>query len=456
MPPWRHDPTPGLPGANASGWLRELDQGRGSRWLAGVVVVVALAVGLSAGGVLGSRGAALRSVAGEQRAAARPSPLRDLNGPVGELAGLDPLFFVDDRGGAWRQNADGSRRQDLGGLPDLAGRRASSDRQELNPLQGAPPAPGGGDIVPGGDRAYLVLPDGTPAVERFADARPRRLVPQGWTPAGPWYRSRDASTVATCGFKQKRGSSTIDQVRTWIVDGDGRQLATLPGCVYDVAADGSAALVSEPAAAAAGGAVREVKGSFAFQGTQRGSDVVTRGLRLWRRSGGFRPVLSRSEVLRAFRQVQPEVDPRSLAVTGAALSPDGAQAFVLVQDLLKTLTDRPPESVALLLVDLRTRRAQVLPARFPGTGIWAPTGGYVSFGPSDTVLFNPPGGSAPTLLYVFGTAGGPVTDVSVSPDGSWLLLTGERWTFVRLDDPAVRVSYRAPGRFAGWATGAGR
>jgi hypothetical protein len=40
--------------------------------------------------------------------------------------------------------------------------------------------------------------------------------------------------------------------------------------------------------------------------------------------------------------------------------------------------------------------------------------------------------------------------VAASPDGAWLLLGGSVWRFVRVDDPAVQVSYPAPGRFAGW------
>jgi hypothetical protein len=48
---------------------------------------------------------------------------------------------------------------------------------------------------------------------------------------------------------------------------------------------------------------------------------------------------------------------------------------------------------------------------------------------------------------------GAISAIEVSPDGTWLLLAGERWTFVRIDDPSVTVSYRAPGRFAGWGAG---
>jgi hypothetical protein len=452
------DPAGAADGGSAgSGWAREFDRHRGWRRLAGVVVAVAVAVGLVAGGLLGSRGAALRPVAGGQRAAAEPPALRELRGPVGELAGLNPLFVLDDRGGAFRQNADGSGREKLGGLSDLASRRSNTGFQLLNPIQlGGVPPPGSGWIAAGADRAFVVLRDGTPAVERFADARPRRLVPEGWTPAGPWYPSRDGSTVATCGFKGGRGTSVISQVRTWIADAEGRPIATLPGCVYDVSPDGSAALVSDPAAAAAGGPVPAVKGLFSFQGTQSASTGVTRGLRLWRRSGGFQPVLGRSELLRVFRQIQPEVDPSGVAVLAASLSPDGGRALVLARNVLIFPDDASPETSALLLVNLRTQRAQLLPARFPDQGAWVPTGGYITFGPSGTILLKRSRSSVPSLLHVLSSADAGTEGVEVSPDGSWLLLAGQRWTFIRIDDPAVRVSYRSPGRFAGWGAGTGR
>jgi hypothetical protein len=456
-PPGHVDPAAADGGSAGSGWAREFDQHRWWDRLAGVVVAAAVAVGLVGGGLLGSRGAALRPVAGGQRAAAELPALRELQGPVGELAGLNPLFVLDDRGGAFRQNADGSGREELGGLSDLANRRSSLYFQRFNPIQlGGVPPPGSGWIVPGADRAFVVLRDGTPAVERFADARPHRLVPEGWTPAGPWYPSRDGSTVATCGFKGGRETFAISQVRTWIADADGRPFATLPGCVYDVSPDGSAVLVSDPAAAAAGGRVPEVKGLSSFQGTQSASTSVTRGLRLWRRSGGFQPVLGRSELLRVFRQIQPEVDPNGVAVLAASLSPDGGRALVLARDVLTFPDDASRETSALLLVNLRSQRAQLLPARFPDPGTWVPTGGYITFGPSGTILLKRSRSSVPSLLHVLSSAEGGVDRLEVSPDGSWLLLAGQRWTFIRIDDPAVRVSYRAPGRFAGWGAGTGR
>jgi hypothetical protein len=444
----------GDPASPGAGWLRELDQNRGGRWMAGVVVVVAVLIGLVAGGVLGSRGAALRPVSGD-RTASRPPPLRDVRGELGDLAGLNPIYWLDDRGGAWRQRADGGRRERLGLLADLAVRR-SPDLEGLDPLViGGPATPGSGTVGPNGDRVYLALGDSAPAVERFADARPRRLIPDGWRAAGSWRLSRDGSTVAACGYTVDRSGSTIDQVRTWIADADGRAVATLPGCVYDVSADGSSALVSDPAAARAGGPLPEVQGTFAFQGKQQASRGVTRGLRLWRRAGGFQPVLGRAELLRVFRQVQPEVDPDGVAIVAGSLSPDGGRALVLAEDLLTVFEDGS-QSSALLLVDLRSQRAQLLPATFPGLGTWVPTGGYLTFGPSETILLTRPGSSQPTVLDVIGPDDSGFQSLDVSPDGDWLLLAGERWTFIRIDDPAVRVSYRAPGRFAGWAPGTGR
>lgn len=446
----------GKPPGPGTSWLQELDQGREWRLLAGAAVVAALVVGLVAGGVLGSRGAALRPVRGADRPAAKPTVVRDVRGPIGDLAGLNPVYALDDRGAAWRLNADGSGRDRIGQLADLAARR-SPDLSGFDPLVigGLAPA-GSGTVGPNADRVYLALRDSAPAVERFADARPRRLIPDGWRPAGPWRLSRDGSTAAACGYQLDRTNSTIDQVRSWISDADGQQVATLPGCIYDLAADGSSALVSDPAATAAGGPVPERSRLFAFQGTQSGSRGVTRGLRLWRRSGGFQPVLAPAEVLRVFRQVQPEADRRGLAIVDGSLSPDGSRALVLVQDLLKSFDDNAGETFALLLVDLRSRRAGLLPARDPSLALWVPTGGYLTFGPSSTILLTRPGSSMPTVVYAFGPDERGFDTIDVSPDGDWLLLTGERWTFIRIDDPAVRVSYRSPGRFAGWAPGTGR
>ena len=427
-------------------WLTGLDEGRGWRRLANLVVVVGLAAGLTAGGLFGAR-AASRPGAGHKRVTAPKLALVDARGPVAELAGLTPMFAVDDRGGTFELRADGTRRERVGGLADLAPRGTTQDDRLFTAGQLAVgPSPGAVQVPPGADRAYLTLPDGTSAVERFADPRPRRLVPEGWEQAGGVLLSRDGATVAICGFRRD-ADSVIDQVRTWITDGDGRSVATLPGCVYDLTSDGSAALVSDPAASP-----QRHSGLSAAASITRS---LTRGLRLWRRSGGFQPVLRRAELLRAYRQVQPEADLTGVAVISAELSPDRRHALVLAESVLDAFDPNAQSGqvTALLMVDLGSGHAELLPVMFPSSGPWVPTGGYITSGPSDTIAFVPPGSSAPTLLRAVLPTDGAISAVEVSPDGAWLLLAGERWTFVRIDDPSVTVSYRAPGRFAGWGTG---
>jgi hypothetical protein len=252
--------------------------------------------------------------------------------------------------------------------------------------------------------------------------------------------------VATCGFRLD-AHSAIDRVRTWITDGEGRSVATLPGCVYDLTPDGSAALVSDPAASPGRRA-----GLSPAAGTTRS---VTRGLRLWRRSGAFQPVLRPAELLRAYRQAQPEGDLTGVAVISAELSPDRRHALVLAENVLDAFDPsvQSRQVTALLMVDLGSGHAQLLPGVFPNLGPWVPTGGYLASGPGETITFVPPGSSAPTLLRAVSPSDGAISAIEVSPDGTWLLLAGERWTFVRIDDPSVTVSYRAPGRFAGWGAG---
>jgi hypothetical protein len=112
---------------------------------------------------------------------------------------------------------------------------------------------------------------------------------------------------------------------------------------------------------------------------------------------------------------------------------------------------------ALVLVDLASGRWRLVPAETPGGSVaWAPTGGFAYALPPDSwdpsgggllVTYVPPAG-APTLVQVGDRSDGRL---AFSPDGGWLLLPGGgRWVFIRVDDPAVRVSYAAPGEFAGW------
>src|SRR4029453_14581478 len=104
--------------------------------------------------------------------------------------------------------------------------------------------------------------------------------------------------------------------------------ASLPGCLYDVAADGASALVADPAQGRLAGP--EPGGQF-FQRPPMGpSDQLTRGLRLWRRDGGFRPVLGFDDVVAVFRTVQPGVDPRGLVIVTAGPGPDGRRGGVAI------------------------------------------------------------------------------------------------------------------------------
>jgi hypothetical protein len=153
------EPAPAAPGAapdrdadaaqdaSAAAWLAGLDDGRGWRRLAGAVVVLALAVGLAAGGLVGARTAS-RPAAGEAPAAAKPVPF-DASGPLGELAGLTPMFSVDDQGGTFKLHADGTGRERVGGLADLASRRATPDDRLFTSEQlAAASAPGSVQVPP--------------------------------------------------------------------------------------------------------------------------------------------------------------------------------------------------------------------------------------------------------------------------------------------------------------------
>jgi hypothetical protein len=226
-------------------------------------------------------------------------------------------------------------------------------------------------------------------------------------------------------------------------------MATLPGCLYDLAGDGSAALVADPAEGREAGPVPDV--TFENGTTLVGSDQLTRGLRLWRRSGGSRPVLGFAEVTRVFRTVQPRVDPRGLVIVAAWLGPDRRRALVEIADVL-TAPDRRGagrERQALALVDLDTGRAALVPEHLPIFAGWLPTGGYLYRGLAGLVT-HVAKGRAPALLAAVRPGDGVYT-VATSPDGAWLLLAGPTWRFIRTDDPSVQVAYRAPGRFAGWS-----
>jgi hypothetical protein len=429
------------------------ERGRGRRRLALLVPVVTVTCGLVAGGV-----AVGRAVAGSRPAPARgavaPGPLAGrANGPLEQLRDAGVLYFTDQQGRAFRQTADGRDRRPLGQLKELGGQatRPFLDQFDLAAgLLAFPPDRRRAELAPDGDLVYLLQPDGAAAVGRLQDGSVRRLVPAGWrSPALPRH-SADGAVVGACGYRLAgEGFAGIKVARSWIRDRDGGELATLPGCLYDLADDGSVALVTDPAQGRLAGPVPDVE----YQDfTLGGSDQLTRGLRLWRRGGGFRPVLSFKEVTRAFRTVQPQVDPRGLVVVTAALGPDRRRALVRIVDAHAGENPRTGrEGEVLAVVDLASGRAEPIPQHLPDLAAWLPTGGYAYTVAGGLVTYVARRG--PPALLASTIAREATYVVAASPDGAWLLLGGSVWRFVRVDDPAVQVTYPAPGRFAGWVAG---
>jgi hypothetical protein len=185
------------------------------------------------------------------------------------------------------------------------------------------------------------------------------------------------------------------------------------------------------------------------------SDQLTRGLRLWRRDGGFRPVLGFDEVVRAFRTVQPGADPRGLVIVSALLGPDGRQAMVRIVDARAGGDVRTgPEADLLAVVDLERGRAEPVPEHLPDLFTFLPTGGWAWTGGAGLATYLPR--DRPPQLLSSGLANDGVYAIVPSPDGAWLLLAGATWRFIRADDPSVQVSYPAPGRLASWVPEAGR
>jgi hypothetical protein len=440
--PARRGAGPGPPATLA-------ERGRGRRRLALLVPAVTVTCGLVAGGV----------VVGQAVAGSRPPPRGPVvtgplggraTGPVEQLRDTGVLFFTDQQGRAFRQTADGRGRRPLGQLKELGGQSTRPFLDQLDLAAGLLAAPADrrrAELAPDGDLVYLLQPDGAAAVGRLQDGSVRRLVPAGWrSPTLPRH-SADGAVVGACGYRLAgAGFAGVKVARSWILGRDGDELTTLPGCLYDLAQDGSAALAADPAQGRLAGPVPDIE----YQDfTLGGSDQLTRGLRLWRRGGGFRPVLSFREVTRAFRAVQPDADPRGLVVVTAVLGPDGRRALVRIVDAFGGEHPRTGrEAEVLALVDLASGRAEPIPQHLPELAAWLPTGGYaytVAAGLATYVARRRP----PALLAA--TAAQEATYVvAASPDGAWLLLGGSVWRFVRVDDPAVQVSYPAPGRFAGW------
>ena len=431
------------------------EPGQGRRRLALVVPVVAVVFGLVAGGLAGARVVGRRQAGAARPAATWPGP-RGTSGPVEQLRGAGVLLFTDPQGRVHAQGADGRDQRLLGQLGELAARRAPSgfDLEEAAHLLAVPPDGRAADLASDADQVYLRTSDGAAAVGRLSDGSLRRLVPSGWESPGPPRHAADGSVLGVCGYRLGgKPFLAVTATTSWILDGSGTRLASMPGCLYDVAADGRSALVADPAEGRRAGPVP-------FGQFQRGppvgeSDQLTRGLRLWRRDGGFRPVLGFDEVVRAFRTVQPGADPRGLVIVSALLGPDGRQAMVRIVDARADGDVRTgPEAELLAVVDLERGRAEPVPEHLPDLFTFLPTGGWAWTGGAGLATYLPR--DRPPQLLRSGLVNDGVYAIVPSPDGAWLLLAGATWRFVRADDPSVQVSYPAPGRLASWVPEAGR
>jgi hypothetical protein len=431
------------------------EPGRGRRRLAVAVPAVAVVCGLVAGGLAGERVVSRRRAA-PRAVAADAGPLAGrASGPVEQLRGAGTLLFTDPQGRVHAQTADGRDHQVLGQLGELASRSVGpgADQEAAAWALDVPPDARPAEAAADGDLLYLRTTDGVAATGRLLDGSVRRLAPAGWRSTGPPRHSADGGVVGVCGYRL--GGSPYPGVaaaRSWVLDGSGRRLATLPGCLYDVAADGRSALVADPAEGRRAG---PVPAALRRRGPPTGgSDQLTRGLRLWRRGdGGFRPVLGFAEVVRVFRTVQPGADPRGLVVVTAVLSPDGRRALVRIYDALADVDPRTGREVEVLaLLDLARGRAEPVPEHLPGFFAFLPTGGWVLTGGAGTATYRPP--DRPPQLLRSGIANDAVYAVLPGPDGAWVLLAGATWRFIRADDPSVQVSYPAPGRLAAWAPAA--
>ena len=442
-----------------------VERGRGRRRLALVVPVVAVVCGLVAGGVAGERvvtrraatgaGAGAGATGGGAGAGVVGGPA-GVVGPVEQLRGAGRVLFTDPQGRAHAQGADGGGHRVLGQLGELTARRAPSgfDLEAAAHLLSDPPDGRSAELGHDADLVYLLTSDGAAAVGKLGDGSLRRLVPAGWRSPGAPRHAADGSVLGVCGYKLGGNPfPAVTEARSWVLDGSGQRLATLPGCLYDVAGDAGSALVADPAEGRRAGPVpgRE----FLRRPPVGGSDQLTRGLRLWRRDGSFQPVLGFDDVVRVFRTVQPGVDPRGLVVVTAVLGPDGRQALVRIVDALADVDPRTGREVEVLaVVDLERGRAEPAPEHLPGFFAFLPTGGWALTGGAGTATYLPP--DRPPQLLRSGIAGDGVYAIEPSPDGAWLLLAGATWRFIRADDPSVQVSYPAPGRLASWVPEPGR
>jgi hypothetical protein len=419
--------------------------------LAAVLVPALLLAGLAAGGTAGWRSVTGHPAAAPGPPAAPPLLVRSVEGPVEELRGQGEIAYAGADGAMAALTPDGRARRTLGRAGQLRGKPA-----------GASGEPGGttATVSADGADAYGYLDDGSPASVRLADARVRRLSPPGTVAATAIRQSADGAVVAVCTGK-RHGETGVDHPVTSILERDGHQLASFAGCLLDLARDGRAALVPEDP----GGASANHQGPV-------------KGVRLWRRSGSYRPVLPHSAAVEAAGLVDATARPGNVVVDGAWLAPDARRALVRVS----VAGERAPvggwrSGPALVLVDLASRRWELVPSEAPSSGprrrppnaaaptagavIWAPNGAFAHALPPDSwdptgadllVTYAPPVGT-PTLLEVSDRTDSRMV---FSPDGAWLLLHGGgQWVFIRVDDPSLRVSYVAPGQFAGWLPGQG-
>jgi hypothetical protein len=402
-----------------------------------LIPALLLLAGLALGGTAGWRSVTGRNVAAPV-APAPPLLVRAVDGPIGELHGQGEIAYTGADGVMAALTPDGRARRTLGRAGQLCGKPA-----------GASGEPGGttATVSADGADAYGYLDDGSPASVRLANARMRRLSPPGAVAATAIRQSADGAVVAVCTGK-RHGETDVDHPVTSILERDGHQLASFAGCLLDLARDGRAALVPEDP-----------------DGASANHQGPVKGVRLWRRSGSYRPVLPHSAAVEAAGLVDATARPGNVVVDGAWLAPDARRALVRVS----VAGERPPvggwrSGPALVLVDLASRRWELVPSEAPtstGPVVWAPNGAFAHALPPDSwdpsganllVTYAPPVGT-PTLLEV-----NHRTDSRMvfSPDGAWLLLHGGgQWVFIRVDDPSLRVSYVAPGQFAGWLPGQG-
>jgi hypothetical protein len=432
------------------------EHGRGRRRLALAVPVLAVVCGLVAGGLAGARLVTGRRAAAVTRPAGAWAGPKGTSGPIEQLKGAGTLLFTDPQGRAYAQAADGRDRRTLGQLAELAAQRPPDHDLNAAALLAMPPDERTADLGADTDQVYLRTADGAAAVGRLSNGSLRRLVPAGWRSPGPPRHAADGSVVGVCGYRLGGGGRSLPAVTaatSWILDGSGKRLATLPGCLYDLSADGRSALVADPAEGRRAGPVPEV--TYQSQPPVGRSDQLTRGLRLWRRGGGFRPVLGFDQVVRAFRTIQPRADPDGLVIVEAQLGPGGHQAMVRILDAKADLNARTgPEATLLAEVDLDRGRVEPLPEHLPGYVAFLPTGGLVWTGGAGTATYLPT--HRPPQLLRSGLANDGVYAVVPSPDGAWVLLAGATWRLIRTDDPSVQVSYPAPGRLASFIPEAGR